>query len=231
MIDERKLDLVVLAALGALDGEDRAAYEALAAKDPEIQREVAAYRELVGRIGTATAPVPPPAPASAAARDAGGPGAALARRRSPPRSGGARRSRARVRPAQHRPPRGRTARAAAQGAPGRAEGAAEAAGCARRSDRGRAFRLVIRPQSRVAARRSGAGAPSGRARCGARRREAVLLASVSRLRRREDHDLDHRQGGAGASRRLRVDPRGHLVFPPAGGTHPASDVAMTSARE
>jgi len=60
MIDERKLDLVVLAALGALDGEDRAAFEALAAKDPEIQREVAAYRELVGRIGTATLPVPPP---------------------------------------------------------------------------------------------------------------------------------------------------------------------------
>ena len=61
MIDERKLDLVVLAALGALDREDRAAFEALAAKDPEIQREVAAYRELVGRLGTATAPVPPPA--------------------------------------------------------------------------------------------------------------------------------------------------------------------------
>jgi len=61
MIDERKLDLVVLAALDALDGEDRAAFEALVAKDPEIQREVAAYRELVGRLGTATAPVPPPA--------------------------------------------------------------------------------------------------------------------------------------------------------------------------
>ena len=61
MTEDQKLDLVVLAALGALDGEDRAAFEALAAKSPELRREVAAYRELVGRIGTATAPVPPPA--------------------------------------------------------------------------------------------------------------------------------------------------------------------------
>jgi anti-sigma-K factor RskA len=61
MIDERKLDLVVLAALGALDGEDRAAFEALVARDPEVEREVAAYRELVGRLGTATPAVPPPA--------------------------------------------------------------------------------------------------------------------------------------------------------------------------
>jgi len=61
MIDERKLDLVVLAALDALDGEDRAAFEAFVAKDPEIQREVAAYRELAGRIGSETAAVPPPA--------------------------------------------------------------------------------------------------------------------------------------------------------------------------
>lgn len=60
MNEERLLELVPLAALGALDGEDRAAFEAELAASPALQRELAAYQELVGRIGlAAAAPVPP----------------------------------------------------------------------------------------------------------------------------------------------------------------------------
>ena len=55
MNEERLLELVPLAALGALDGEDRAAFEAELAASPALQRELAAYQELVGRIGRAAA--------------------------------------------------------------------------------------------------------------------------------------------------------------------------------
>ena len=53
MSDERFLELVPLAALGALDGEERAAFEAAMASSPVLQRELAAYKETAGRIGVA----------------------------------------------------------------------------------------------------------------------------------------------------------------------------------
>jgi len=59
MNQERLLELVPLAALGALDGEERAAFEAELARSPAVQRELAAYQELVGRLGLATAGPPP----------------------------------------------------------------------------------------------------------------------------------------------------------------------------
>jgi PAS domain-containing protein len=55
MNEERLLELVPLAALGALDGEERVAFEAQLASSPAAQRELAAHQELVGRLGLATA--------------------------------------------------------------------------------------------------------------------------------------------------------------------------------
>jgi hypothetical protein len=65
MSQERLLDLVPLAALGALDGEDRAFFEARLASFPVVERELAAYRDLTGLLGLAT----PPSPPSAALRE------------------------------------------------------------------------------------------------------------------------------------------------------------------
>jgi anti-sigma-K factor RskA len=59
MNEERLLELVPLAALGALDAEERALFEAQLASSPAAQRELAAYQELVGRLGLATAPAQP----------------------------------------------------------------------------------------------------------------------------------------------------------------------------
>ena len=61
MSEERFLELVPLAALGALDAEDRAALESQLGSTPALQRELEVYQELVGRLGLATAPVPPSA--------------------------------------------------------------------------------------------------------------------------------------------------------------------------
>ncbi len=61
MNEERLLELVPLAALGALDAEERAAFEAALASSPAAERELAAFRELVGRLGLATAAVQPSA--------------------------------------------------------------------------------------------------------------------------------------------------------------------------
>ncbi len=63
MNQERLLELVPLAALGALDGEERAAFEAALAPSPELRRELAAYQELVGRLGLAAGERPPSEPA------------------------------------------------------------------------------------------------------------------------------------------------------------------------
>jgi anti-sigma-K factor RskA len=186
MTDDRKLDLVVLAALGALDGDDRARFEALVVREPELQREVAAYRELVGRIGVATTPVPPPAalrerllretrpalaappswlaPALAAALLAalGGVVLLLGQREA------ARREAAFEREAA------REARQVAQKAQAEAALLREALAI------GVAFQeLVIRPQSQMVSLSGLAAAPRANARLvwNAERREAVLLAS------------------------------------------------------
>jgi anti-sigma-K factor RskA len=181
MIDERKLDLVVLAALDALDGEDRAAFEALVAKDPEIQREVAAYRELVGRLGTAAAPVPPPAALRERLLRETRPAAAAAsrgsRRRSRPRS--SRRSaglvvssRSATPPAARRLSSARRRRRRARSRRGRRRGRVAARGA---RDRGRVPRARDPPQSRVVSlaglppaprrTRASCGTPSGARPC------------------------------------------------------------------
>jgi anti-sigma-K factor RskA len=59
MSDDLLLDLAPLAALGALDSEDRRAFEARAATDAGLRLELLAFTGLVGRIGLATAAVEP----------------------------------------------------------------------------------------------------------------------------------------------------------------------------
>jgi anti-sigma-K factor RskA len=59
MNEDQLLELAPLAALGALDGEERAAFEAGVASSPRAAGEMRAFEELAGRIGLATAPVPP----------------------------------------------------------------------------------------------------------------------------------------------------------------------------
>ena len=61
MNDERLLEVVPLAAIGVLDGEERSAFESQLAASPAAQGELEAYRELVGRLGLATSPSPPAA--------------------------------------------------------------------------------------------------------------------------------------------------------------------------
>jgi anti-sigma-K factor RskA len=61
MSRERLLELAALAALEALDGEDRAFFEARGESFAAVERELAAYRELTGRLGLATPPTPPSA--------------------------------------------------------------------------------------------------------------------------------------------------------------------------
>jgi anti-sigma-K factor RskA len=61
MNEERLLELAPLSALGVLDGEERVAFEAQLASSPAAQRELAAYQELVGRLGLATGPSQPAA--------------------------------------------------------------------------------------------------------------------------------------------------------------------------
>lgn len=59
MTEDQLLELAPLATLGALDGEERAAFEAAVASSPRAVREMHAFEEVVGRIGLATAPVTP----------------------------------------------------------------------------------------------------------------------------------------------------------------------------
>ncbi|HXB55012.1 MAG TPA: anti-sigma factor [Vicinamibacteria bacterium] len=59
MTDDRLLELAPLAALGALDGEDRAYFEERLAGSEEGRRELAAFETVADRIGLATPPVPP----------------------------------------------------------------------------------------------------------------------------------------------------------------------------
>ena len=58
MTDDTALDLAPLAALGALDGLDRTAFEA-ASGDPVVRRELLAFERLVGQIGLASERVAP----------------------------------------------------------------------------------------------------------------------------------------------------------------------------
>lgn len=59
---ESPLDLAAAYALGALDAEERRAFEAYLAEHPEAAAEVSVYRELAGRFGAATAGLATPAP-------------------------------------------------------------------------------------------------------------------------------------------------------------------------
>ena len=58
MTEDSILELAPLAALGALDGPDRTAFEA-ASGDPAVRRELASFERLVGQIGLASEPVEP----------------------------------------------------------------------------------------------------------------------------------------------------------------------------
>ena len=58
---DRFRELAPLYALGALDGEDLAAFEAHVAGCADCRAEVAAYAEVAGRVGASVPPVPPPA--------------------------------------------------------------------------------------------------------------------------------------------------------------------------
>lgn len=60
---EAMLALAAAYALGALEGEERAAFEAFLATDAEAQREVAAYRAVAGEAAAVHAAGPAPAPA------------------------------------------------------------------------------------------------------------------------------------------------------------------------
>jgi anti-sigma-K factor RskA len=64
------LELAPLAALGALDGEDRERFEAHEATCEACRREVAEFRKVVDRLPLATEPVPPRLPLRFEARQA-----------------------------------------------------------------------------------------------------------------------------------------------------------------
>jgi anti-sigma-K factor RskA len=59
--EDRFRELAPLFALGALDGEDLAAFEAHVVGCAGCRAEVSAYTEVAGRIGASVPPVPPPA--------------------------------------------------------------------------------------------------------------------------------------------------------------------------
>jgi anti-sigma-K factor RskA len=59
MNQERLLEMAPLAALGALDGEDRSTFEAALATSPTLGKELAAFEELVGRLAREVDPVSP----------------------------------------------------------------------------------------------------------------------------------------------------------------------------
>jgi anti-sigma-K factor RskA len=59
MSDDPLFDLAPLAALGALDGEDKRLFEARLPTDLALRRALAVFERLVGTIGLATAPVEP----------------------------------------------------------------------------------------------------------------------------------------------------------------------------
>jgi anti-sigma-K factor RskA len=59
MTAERLVELAPLAALGALDGEDRSSFERELVTSPALAAELASFEELVGRLAREIAPVPP----------------------------------------------------------------------------------------------------------------------------------------------------------------------------
>jgi anti-sigma-K factor RskA len=59
MTDDRLFELLPVAALGALDGEDRAYFEERLAGSEEGRRELVAFEDVAGRLGLATPPVSP----------------------------------------------------------------------------------------------------------------------------------------------------------------------------
>jgi len=70
---ERLVELAPLAALGALDGEDRSSFERELLTSPALAAELAAFEELVGRLARETAPVPPPPAVRRRVLEAAGP--------------------------------------------------------------------------------------------------------------------------------------------------------------
>ncbi len=60
MTDERLLELLPAHALGVLDPDDRAYLDAHLGRDAEARTQLAAFEEIVGRLGLLTAPVEPP---------------------------------------------------------------------------------------------------------------------------------------------------------------------------
>jgi len=60
MIDERHEELAALHALDLLEGEERAAFEAALARDPELRRLVDALRSAAAELAHAAPAVPPP---------------------------------------------------------------------------------------------------------------------------------------------------------------------------
>lgn len=59
MTEDRYLELASLAALGALDGSDRAGFDAHSATCPACRGEVLAHEAVAARIPLSLAPVPP----------------------------------------------------------------------------------------------------------------------------------------------------------------------------
>ena len=86
MTEDTALDLVPLAALGALDGEEQTLFEA-EKHDPRVQRELLVFERLVGQIGLASDPVPPSGAVRARVMAAASTAAPLVESRPPSPSG------------------------------------------------------------------------------------------------------------------------------------------------
>lgn len=61
MTTDAIVERAALAALGALDGDDRAEFDKALREDAAAQRELSAFETVVGQLGLETAPVPPAA--------------------------------------------------------------------------------------------------------------------------------------------------------------------------
>ena len=62
MTTDATVERAALAALGSLDGDDRAEFDKALREDAAASRELSAFEAIVGQLGLETAPVPPAAP-------------------------------------------------------------------------------------------------------------------------------------------------------------------------